>query len=92
MDAEAQVCRELVSELESLQKKTSLTAEEQARQTAIIDQLNQVMPELNLYIDDQTGKLNMTTEALKKKCGCAAGNDACRSGAGRSCGYCQRTV
>ncbi len=66
MDAEAQVCRELVSELESLQKKTSLTAEEQARQTAIIDQLNQVMPELNLYIDDQTGKLNMTTEALKK--------------------------
>lgn len=66
MDAEAQVCRELVSELESLQRRTSLTAEEQARQTAIIDQLNQVMPELNLYIDDQTGKLNMTTEALKK--------------------------
>jgi len=66
MDAEAQVCRELVSELEGLQKKTSLTAEEQARQTAIIEQLNQVMPELNLHIDDQTGKLNMTTEALKK--------------------------
>lgn len=66
MAAEAQVCRELVSELEGLQKKTSLTAEEQARQTAIIDQLNQAMPELNLYIDDQTGKLNMTTEALKK--------------------------
>lgn len=66
MDAEAQVCRELVSELEGLQKKTGLTAEEQERQTAIIEQLNQVMPELNLYIDDQTGKLNMTTEALKK--------------------------
>lgn len=66
MDAEAQVCRELVSELEGLQKKTSLTAEEQARQSAIIDQLNQAMPELNLHIDDQTGKLNMTTEALKK--------------------------
>lgn len=66
MDAEAQVCRELVTELEGLQKKTSLTAEEQARQTAIIDQLNQVMPELNLCIDEQTGKLNMTTEALKK--------------------------
>lgn len=66
MDAEAQVCRKLVLELEGLQKKTSLTAEEQARQTAIIEQLNQVMPELNLHIDDQTGKLNMTTEALKK--------------------------
>lgn len=64
MEAGATVCRNLADELEYLQNKTSLTASEQARQNAIIGQLNKAMPELNLCIDEQTGKLNMSTKAL----------------------------
>lgn len=65
MDIEAATCRNLVAELEGLRYKTSLTSAEQARQKAIVGQLNQVMPELNLSIDEQTGKLNMSTDALE---------------------------
>ncbi len=65
LEAEAVVCRNLAAELKELQGKTSLTTAEQARQKAIIGQLNQVMPELNLNIDSQTGKLNMSTDALE---------------------------
>ncbi|MCI9681414.1 MAG: phage tail tape measure protein [Lachnospiraceae bacterium] len=64
METEATSCRNLVTELKNLQSKTTLTASEQARQRMIVDELNQAIPELNLAIDDQTGKLNMSTEAL----------------------------
>lgn len=64
MENEAAVCGKLAGELKDLQGKTSLTAAEQARQNAIIEQLNKAMPELNLSIDKQTGKLNMSTDAL----------------------------
>lgn len=66
MENEALHCRKLVTELEALQYKTSLTTAEQTRQRMIVDELNQAMPELNLAIDDQTGKLNMSTSALKE--------------------------
>ncbi len=66
METEASTCRKLVRELDSLQSKTSLTAQEQGRQQAIISQLNQVMPELNLAIDEQTGKLSSSTRELEK--------------------------
>lgn len=66
METEASVCRKLVRELEDLQSKTSLTTQEQSRQQAVIAQLNQIMPELNLAIDEQTGKLNLSTQELEK--------------------------
>lgn len=66
METEAATCSKLADELSGLQSKTNLTAEEQARQKAIVDQLNTAMPELNLAIDEQTGKLNMSTKELKK--------------------------
>lgn len=65
LEAEGEASRKLVSELEDLQSKTHLTSEEQMRQQAIIDQLNAQYPDLNLAIDDQTGKLNMSTDAIK---------------------------
>lgn len=65
-ETEAEVCRKLAEELEELQERTELTATEQVRQNMIIEQLNQVMPELNLSIDEQTGLLNMSTQALEK--------------------------
>lgn len=65
MEAESTQAKKLVQELSTLANKTSKTKDEQTRMKMIIDQLNQVMPELNLAIDDQTGKLNMSTEAIE---------------------------
>ena len=64
LDAEKIVCQNLVKELDDLQSKTSLTTEEQARQAAIVEELNNVMPDLNLYVDEQTGLTNMSTDAI----------------------------
>lgn len=66
MEAEAYSCQKLVNELKDLQAKTELTVTEQVRQSMIIDELNQAIPELNLAIDEQTGKLNMSVEALEE--------------------------
>lgn len=63
---ERDACMNLVDELDVLQSETELTAEEQARQAAIVEELNTLMPELNLNIDEQTGKTNLSTEALRK--------------------------
>ena len=65
-ETEAEVCRKLADELGELQEKTALTYTEQVRQNMLIEQLNQAMPELNLAIDEQTGLLNMSTQALEK--------------------------
>lgn len=66
METEGTVCKKLVQELTGLQIKTSLTTQEQIRQKAIIGELNQALPELNLVIDEQTGLLNMSTEELER--------------------------
>lgn len=63
-DNQRDACVSLVNELDALQSKTSLTASEQARQAAIVEELNTLMPELNLSINEQTGLTNMSTEAL----------------------------
>lgn len=63
-ESQRDACIKLAEELDELQCKTSLTASEQARQAAIVDELNAAMPELNLSIDEQTGLTNMSTEAL----------------------------
>ena len=65
MQAEAEACKALAEELENLQKKSSLTNEEQVRQRKIVEQLNEALPDLNLAIDEQTGYVNMSTEAIK---------------------------
>lgn len=63
---EGEACIGLANELDELQSKTELTASEQARQAAIVDELNTAIPELNLCIDEQTGLTNMSTEELLK--------------------------
>ncbi len=62
---EKEACMKLADELDELQNKTTLTASEQARQAAIVDELNTAIPELNLSIDEQTGLTNMSTDALR---------------------------
>lgn len=65
LETEAASCKKLVSELKDLTAKTSLTSQEQARMQLIVEQLNEAMPNLNLAIDEQTGELNMSTQALE---------------------------
>ena len=65
MGSEAEACKKLVEELKGLQENTRFTVEEQARMESIVMQLNKAMPELNLSIDEQTGRLNMSTRALE---------------------------
>lgn len=64
MEQEATAAKKLVDELASLQSKTKLTATEQTRQKQIIDELNSAYPNLNLQLDEQTGLLNMSTDAI----------------------------
>ncbi len=66
METEAAACQSLAKELIALQGKTNLTASEQSRMQMIVEELNQAMPDLNLAIDEQTGKLNMSSEALQE--------------------------
>lgn len=61
---EKEACIKLANELDELQSKTTLTTDEQARQAAIVDELNTAIPNLNLCIDEQTGLTNMSTDAL----------------------------
>lgn len=67
IEAQATLVGKLCDELDTLAGKSSLTAEEQDKQRLIVAQLNEIMPGLNVTIDEQTGKLNTSTEAIKKQ-------------------------
>lgn len=66
IDAQKQTTRDLIQELDGLRNKTSLTTDEQRRMGLIVDELNTLLPDLNLYYNEQTGELNMSTEAIEK--------------------------
>lgn len=57
---------DLTDELYRLDQKTGKTAAEQARMKSIVDQLNEIYPDLSLAIDKQTGKLSLTRTQLEK--------------------------
>lgn len=65
MDQQSGICEKLVQELTSLNGITDQTAETQARQQAIVNQLNSALPGLGLEYDAATNSLNMSTEALE---------------------------
>ncbi len=65
LDYEAQGTLALISKLEQLGSKTSTTAAEQEQMKAIIDSLNQTLPDLALNYDDVTAALDMTIASLK---------------------------
>jgi len=65
IEVNAQLTNKLTDELYDLQNKTEKTSAEQARMQSIVDQLNELYPELNLNIDKQTGKLNLTEKQIK---------------------------
>lgn len=66
MKAEAVIASQLKSELEKLQGKTKLSVDEQLRQKEIVAELNSILPDLNLAIDEQTGKLDEHSQAVLK--------------------------
>ena len=64
---EALNLRTLASRLDVLQKKTELNDEEQKEFDSIISTLNDKIPDLNLVIDETTGKLSTQTEEIYKQ-------------------------
>jgi TP901 family phage tail tape measure protein len=56
----------LVTKLEELSAKTSLTTAEQEKMKVIVDSLAESMPELALSYDEATSSINMTADALER--------------------------
>lgn len=54
----------LVDALDDLSKKSERTADEQYRLESIVTELNSLYPDLGLEIDDTTGSLNKSTDAI----------------------------
>lgn len=63
-EAEAAAASDLAGKISSLAKKTKKTADEKARLKSYVDQLNKLMPDLNLKYDEENDKLNKNTDEL----------------------------
>ena len=64
--ATASVIDHYIDRLDELNAKESLTKTEQAEYNAIVSQLQGLLPDVNIEIDETTGKLATTTEELRK--------------------------
>ena len=64
IEAEAFAAQTLSDELFALAGQTDLTAESKERMKTIVGQLNDIIPDLNLSLDEETGQLNLTKEAV----------------------------
>ena len=64
-EASANLAGRYADELDKLAKKSNRTTSEQAKMQAIVGKLNKIYPDLGLAIDETTGELNMSTDALK---------------------------
>lgn len=64
--AELEYVDGLVKKYNELTKKENLTSSEKEQIAAITKEIIKIYPELNDYIDKQTGKLNLSTDAWKK--------------------------
>ena len=68
-EANAKLAERYADELSNLANKTNRTSSEQAKMRVLVEKLNKIYPDLGLAIDDTTGNLNMSTDALKKNIG-----------------------
>lgn len=66
VETNAKTASKIAEEIEELTKKTSLTADEQARLKVLVAEMNELYPNMGLAIDDVTGKLNMSNAEIKK--------------------------
>lgn len=63
------VVDELVPRIEKLNGKEKLSAEDKKNLKKAVDQLNEAMPELNLQLEEESGKLNMTNDEFERLIG-----------------------
>lgn len=66
IDAQKTLVGKLVAELKSYTNAEGKVVKEQARAKEIIDELNSIMPELNLSYNEQTQMLSMSTAELER--------------------------
>ena len=63
--ATANAARAYLDRLKELEKQSDKTADEMAEYEHIVQMLNKLIPNLNLKIDETTGKLNKQTDSIK---------------------------
>lgn len=66
IEGEARASETLLGKLDELRNKESLTAAEKVKMKLYTDQLNDSVEGLNLVLDEETGRLNMSTQAIQK--------------------------
>jgi len=64
LDAQGQAARNLVDRLYELDSQTDKTRATKQRMSNMIEQLNELVPGLTLSIDEETGALNQSKEAI----------------------------
>lgn len=64
VDGSGQYAAGLIEELKELQEASDGTAQSQERMQSIVTQLNTMYPEMGVQIDEVTGKVNMSAEAM----------------------------
>lgn len=65
IEATARAANKYIDRLSELEKKTSLTKDEQNEYNALVQQLSDIMPGANATIDENTGLLQNGAEALR---------------------------
>ena len=63
--ATANAARAYLDRLKELEKQSNKTADEMAEYEHVVQMLNELIPNLNLKIDETTGKLNKQTDSIK---------------------------
>lgn len=62
--AASEVAEDVAGRLEELANKTNRTAGEQTEMAGLVSQLNTLFPDMGLAIDEVTGNLNMSSDAI----------------------------
>lgn len=65
IEATSRVIDKHIDRLEELNEKTILTKEEQAEYNAIVSRLRELLPDVNIQMDETTGRLQTTIEELR---------------------------
>lgn len=63
--AAADAADKYLDRLDELEQKTELTADEQAEYASIVEKLRATLPDVTIEIDEQTGKLRESTDAIR---------------------------
>lgn len=65
VDADAAEAEHWLGVFDTLSGKASLTKDEQIKLNTAVEKLNELMPDLGLTVDEETGKWNLNTQAIQ---------------------------